>query len=384
MVEAVRRGMSMRRAARKFRVSLSTIQYWVQRASQQRLDAVDWANQPPGPRAPANRTPPEVEDQVLSLRRELKETSALGEYGAQAIWREMATQGLQSLPNLRTIGRILERRGALDGRWRVRRPAPPPGWYLPQVAGKEAELDQFDFVEGLIIRGGTEVEVLTKTSLHGGLVGAWPATPWTAKMAVEEMLAHWRAFGLPAYAQFDNDTRFQGAHQHRDVVGQVTRLCLSLGVTPVFVPPREPGFQASLENFNGRWQAKVWARFEHESLAALQIRSQQYIAAAHGRAASRIEGAPPRRSFPVEWRVDFQAPLRGRIIYIRRTDDKGCASMLGYSMEVIPDWRHRLVRAEVDLNAGTIRFYALRRREPSYQPLLREILHRLPQRSFKH
>jgi hypothetical protein len=276
--------------------------------------------------------------------------------GAQAIYREMAARGWQPLPHLRTMGRIGERRGALDGHRRVRRAAPPPGWYLPEVASQGVERDQFDFVEGLIIRGGTEVEVLTKTSLHGGWVEAWPATAWTAKMAVEERVGHGRAFGLPAYAQVDHDPRFQGAHQHRDVVGQVTRLYLSLGVTPVFVPPREPGFQASIENFNRRWPAKVWARFEHESLPTLQSRSHPYVVAARARGVSRIEGAPPRRSFPVDWELNLQAPLRGRIIYMRRTNDQGYASRLGYSLAVALDWSHRLVRAEVDLDAGTIRF----------------------------
>jgi hypothetical protein len=34
--------------------------------------------------------------------------------------------------------------------------------------------------------------------------------------------------------------------------------------------PREYGFQNRLENFNGRWQTKVWGRFRHDSLPALQ------------------------------------------------------------------------------------------------------------------
>ena len=38
--------------------------------------------------------------------------------------------------------------------------------------------------------------------------------------------------------------------------------------------------------------------------------------------------------------------------------------MLGRRFEVDATWPHRLVRAEVDLDAGRIRFYALRRREP--------------------
>ena len=44
---------------------------------------------------------------------------------------------------------------------------------------------------------------------------------------------------------------------------------------------------------------------------------------------------------------------------------------------------HRLVRAEVHLTANTIRFYALRRREPTDQPLLNEIPYELPKRPFK-
>ena len=45
-------------------------------------------------------------------------------------------------------------------------------------------------------------------------------------------------------------------------------------------------------------------------------------------------------------------------------------------------WVHRLVRAEVDLTAGTIRFYRLRRREPGDQPLIREVRHRIKHKPF--
>jgi len=49
------------------------------------------------------------------------------------------------------------------------------------------------------------------------------------------------------------------------------RTCLRLDVTPVFAPPRESGFQAAIENFNGRWQAKVWARFRGALTGAGEI-----------------------------------------------------------------------------------------------------------------
>ena len=324
-----------------------------------------------------------MENGVLTIRQELKVVSDLGESGAEAIHRELVDRGIKTPPSIRTIGRILDRRGVLDGRKRVRRSPPPRGWYLPDVAGGESELDSFDVVEGLAMEGGRQVEVLTGISLHGGLVAAWPTPAITAKITAQRLISHWREVGLPAYAQFDNDTRFQGPHMHPDVVGRVMRLCLSLGITPVFAPPRETGFQAAIENFNGRWQAKVWARFHHNSIEELTDRSDRYIAASRQRATARLKSAPTRRSFPDGWRLNLQAHPLGRIVFIRRTTDRGSVSLLGHTFEVDRLWPHRLLRCEVNLSEEKISFYALRRRESSSQPLLKEVLYKLPKRRFR-
>ena len=251
------------------------------------------------------------------------------------------------------------------------------------MARRVRELDGFDVVEGLVIRDGPQVEVLNGTSLHGGLVASWPRDQSiTAKFVVERLVEHWRQFDLPGYAQFDNDTVFQGTHAHPDAVGRVSRLCLSLGVIPVFVPPREPGFQASIENDNGSWQARVWARFQHTDLDDLIDRSSRHVAALRRHRADRIESAPPRRAFPLHWRLNLQAPLTGLIVYLRRTDAEGRVEVLGRAFEVDRRWANRLVRAEVDLDGGTIRFHRLRRREPGDQPLIREVVHRVRAKRF--
>ena len=382
MVAEVRAGASMRAVARAHDVSLSTVQWWSRRAGERPLDRVDWSDRSPIP-GKVQRTDSAVEDLVLVLRRELKETSDLGEYGARALHRELVARGHALVPAVRTIGRILERRGSLDAGRRIRRPPPPPGWYLPEVAAGRAELDSFDIVEGLALEGGVRLEVLNAISLHGGLPGSWPQTLVTAKTAVEALGAHWREFGRPAYAQFDNDTIFQGGHRGQDVLGRVVRTCLRLDVIPVFAPPRESGFQAAIENFNGRWQAKVWARFYHDSLAALQDRSRRYVSAYRQRAAARVDGAPQRRPVPTSWHPDLQARPEGVVIFIRRTAETGTVSLLGRTFEADPLWPHRLVRCEVDLSAETIRFHALRRREPNHQPLLREAPYVFPRKAFR-
>ena len=372
----------MRQVAHQFGVALATVQRWVARAGEQRLDRVDWTDRPCGLPTPVNRTERALEDLVLTIRQELRDTSDLGEFGAAAIHREWLARGLPDPPSVRTIGLILERRGALDRRRRTRRPAPPPGWYLPPVADGRVELDSFDLVEGLVIRGGIHVEVLNGISLHGGLVMSRPHTAITPKFVVEALAEHWRAAGLPGYAQFDNDPLFEGPQIHPDTIGRVARACLSLGVVPVFVPPRETGFQAAIEGFNGLWQAKVWARFQHPSLEALQAQSARYVAAHRHRAAARIEAAPGRRPFPRSWRLDLQAHPQGRLVFLRRSNGQGEVQLLGRALAVDPLWQHRLVRADVDLTKCRIRCYTLRRRAADQQPMVKETRYALPRRPF--
>ncbi len=386
MVAAVHAGESRRSVARRFGVGLATVQLWLARAGGQRLDQVDWADRASAPHH-VRRTVPGLEDHIIDLRRQLRQHSILGEYGAAAIRRELLEDERLTwpVPSVRTIGRILERRGAVDGRWRTRRRPPPPGWYLPEVAARRVELDSFDLIDGLRLKGGGDVDVLTGISLHGGLAVAWPERSVTAERAVRAFSEHWRRVGLPAYAQFDNDPRFIGGANQPDSIGSVIRLCLALGVVPVFAPPLEVGFQAAIESFNGRWQAKFWARFGGRTMVGLQTRSAAWIEATRRRSAVRIEGAPPRAAFPLrtDLPLDLSGPPGGRLIFLRRTDQWGRVSILNRRYPVDRRWLHRLVRAELDIDTRTILCFALRRRAPSDQPLLRELPYRPPMRWFE-
>lgn len=116
MVIGVRAGQSLREVAAQYGVSTPTVQRWVERAKGKRLDRADFSDQPESPHKVANRTSAEIERQALQLRRELKEQSDLGEFGAAAIHREMERRNLRPLPAVRTISYILQRHGALDYR----------------------------------------------------------------------------------------------------------------------------------------------------------------------------------------------------------------------------------------------------------------------------
>lgn len=359
----------MRAVARRFEVGLLTVQRWVGRAGGGSLDEVDWSDRPRSPLR-TRHTPGEVEDEVLRLRSALRD-SVLGECGPAAIRDALLADPAFAgrAPSARTVARILGRRGALDGPRRVRRPAPPRGWYLPDVAARRAELDSFDVIDDHHLAGSGVFQVLTGVSLHGGLPVAWPGPPLRGGEIVARLLEHWADVGLPGYAQFDNDTRFHGSHAYPDLLGPVVRACLALSVVPVFAPPREHGFQNPVEHFNGVWQTRVLARRHHETLDELAASSQAYVRALRARLAVRIEAAPERRPLPAAM-PDPGAPPAGRMVFLRRTGDAGEAIVLGRPYRVDPGWPHRLVRAELDFDGRTLSFFRLRRREPDDQPLL--------------
>jgi hypothetical protein len=363
-------------------VGVATVAHWVERAKGQRLDRVDWSDRSRAPHK-TRRTDSSLEDLVLKVRSDLAQGD-LGAIGAQPIRQALLDQGVAEVPSVRTINRILGRRGALDGKRRIRRPPPPRGWYLPDVAGGTAELDSIDIVEGLVIQGGPQVEVLNCISLHGGLPASWPVeSPVTSQLTVPSLLTHWRAVGLPGYAQFDNDMIFHGTHRYPDALGRVLRMCLSLGVVPVLVPPRETGFQAMIESYNGWWQAKVWSRFRHQDLEDLQGHSQRYVAALLKQRAARIEAAPDRRAFPVGWKLELKKRPRGRMVYLRRSSGLSEITLLGKTWPLGQTWPNRLVRCEVDLDKDKIRFFTLRRKDPTSQPRILEVDYRLPNRGFQ-
>lgn len=382
MVHAVRAGRSMHAVATKFEVSVSTVAFWVGRAGESRLDRVDFSDRAPGCPRGWNRTSAAIEQSVVELRRSLREDSDLGEYGARAIHAALETER-DTAPSVATINRVLARHGLQDVARRIRRPAPPRGWYLPEVVTGRAEVDCFDFIEDLKIAEGPLVDVLTGKSLHGALTDAWVLAQLSAKGASACLLGRWARAGLPGYAQFDNHTVFQGAHQFANTVGRISRLCLALGVTPVFVPPLEHGMQNTIESFNGLWQAKVWQRHRVASIPELQACSDRYIAAYRARTQPRTDAAPPRRPMAKDFELNLQAPLTGQMIFIRRTSETGHAHLLGQRFAVSPEWPHRLVRCEVDFDHHCIRCFALRRRASTEQPLLATIEYHRPDKPFR-
>lgn len=113
----------------------------------------------------------------------------------------------------------------------------------------------------------------------------------------------------------------------------------------------------------------MWQRYRVANINELQMRSDQYIAA--------------HRARTQDFKFDPHAPLRGQIIFVRRTDEGGHVHMLGQRIAVSQTWLHRLVRCAVDFDHHCIQCSALRRRAPAEQPLLITIPYHRFDRPFR-
>ena len=384
MVSAVRSGQSLRFTARQFGVSTSTVKLWLERAQDKPLELVNWEDESHSPFLIPNKTTQALEERILQARQWLTDVSDLGEFGAGAIRALLQEQGEPKVPSVATINRILAKQGIFDRRKRTRRKPPVPGWYLPEVAARNADIDETDFVEGLYLEADpSEYFVLNILSLHGSLCASRLTTKATSDFVMESLLSHWRTHGLPAYVQFDNGLAFTGPRQYPDVIGRVIRLCLSLGVTPVFAVPREFGIQSAIESYNNRWQQKVWKRQIFADFEDAKKGSERYVLAVQRKHRQRQESAPFRRPFPEGWEAPTMLPRKGKIVFLRRTIQHGEVMLLGHTTIVAPHWCNRLVRCEVDLAHDSVCVYGLRRIEPEKQQLLKEWKYRMPESDKK-
>ena len=68
---------------------------------------------------------------------------------------------------------------------------------------------------------------------------------------------------------------------------------------------------------------------------------------------------------------------------MRRTNGQGEVTLLGQTWQVSAVWPNRLVRCDVDLDGNRIRFFTLRRKDPTSQQRILEVDYRLPNRGFQ-
>jgi putative transposase len=302
------------------------------------------------PRRVANRTGDDVEARVLAVRARLEE-NPWAQVGAPAIAWELEKLGAL-VPPLRTIERILERAGATERRRPGRRASKGIPYPAP-VAGRPGDVVQVDLVGPRHLDGGVRFHALNQIDVASHQAGIEIVEDRADERVIDALQALWGRFGVPRRAQFDNGGPFVAPTG----IGEVVRVLVHQGVTPVFVPPREPWRNGTIEHFNDTFDKRFFRQERFNDRTHLTERAgaferfhnaQHRYRATDGRAPDETAGAArraPRQlaELPAGW------PAHGRVEFIRfiRSDHK--LRLLGRAIPMPDGTAYQYLTATLDL-----------------------------------
>jgi transposase InsO family protein len=330
LIHLLNSGKEPREAAQVLGRSRAWAYKWKDRVEQE-----GWAGLQARSRAPqhvARQTPAEVRQEILRIRSELEAEAEnkdnLSYVGADAIYGRLLLRGIESLPAVSTIERILRQ----AGRTKPRLPEAEKDVLYPHLKPTAVhQLTQVDIVPHYLT-GGQSIACFNSIDV----VSRYPAGKQYAnkrsKDAMDFILHTWRELGLSDYLQMDNESCFNGGYKHPGVIGKVVRLALYVGVQPVFSPFYHPQSNAFVERFHQDYSDFVWKKEHLEDLAAVRrrsalffpnYRSSHHHSALGGRSPLQIHRAVPVRKLPLGFSPPNPLPITaGQVHFLRAVDEK--------------------------------------------------------------
>jgi hypothetical protein len=207
---------------------------------------------------------------VATRQRLLKRHVTLS--GPQAIQDELRHAHLMGrVPSLATIKRILH-----DAHL-IHHPHPPKRGYFPQPTPCSTYvLHAMDWT-ARYLTGGAKLFVFHTVDVQTRALTQTLHTDKSGATVRAHALATWQHLGLPDGLQLDNDAAFNGGYKVPRVFGAFVRLCLYLGIEPIFVPVGEPKRNSVVERLHGLWSQTFWCTHRFDTLAEVRRAAPQFV-----------------------------------------------------------------------------------------------------------
>lgn len=356
--EAVRRrleGESPAGIAEALGRSTRWVRKWVARHLEDGHDN-SWAQgRSRAPHHSPTQTPERLADLIITARRSLVENPR-AQYGALAVQWELRRLGVTDIPPARTIERVLQRAGMSRPRRARRNGYVPKGVPYPHpVEVGAGATHQIDMIGPRHLVGGVGFHVLNMVDVgsHEAASGILDAA--RPVLVAQGLAGIWARTGVPKVAQFDNHSNFRGgippAWAH---FGPVVATCLDLGVTPRFIPLREPWRNGTIEHFNDTWdksffRTETFTGLEHlraENDTFIEFHNEHHRYSIHsGATPNQIWHDRPRNPLPERYTAPTKLPARGRIEVIRFIRSNRRVELFGKRVTVAEDQTHQYVTA---------------------------------------
>lgn len=310
-----------------------------------------------------SRTPEKLEDQILAARRRLV-ANPRAQYGSLAIQWELRRLGVEPIPPSRTIERVLQRAGVSQPRRRASRYASKGMPYPAAAVIEPGTLHQIDLVGPRHLFGGVGFHALNLIDVGSHEAANNIIETTRGSLLAASLSSIWSTAGIPQVAQMDNHSNFRGgippAYQH---FGPVVATCLDLGVTPRFIPLREPWRNGVIEHFNDTWDKSFFRTETFSGLDHLRSENDAFIAfhnthhrySAHrGATPSEMWKGQTRDLLDSSYQPPTSLPARGRIEVVRYIRSDRRVDLFGKKIIVTADQTHQYVTAIIRVRANKV------------------------------
>lgn len=271
-VQRYLKGEGLSAIAKSLGYSRRWVYKWVARYHAEEATAEWYAEQSRSPHHNPRQLAVEIVEAVKLARLHLYNQGLF--CGAQAIEWELEDLGIETLPSLRTINRIIDREGLTHrrtGRYE------PKGRRYPQLLGERVnQVHQTDYVGPCYLHGPVRFYSLNSVDLGTGRCAVTPVLAKAGQYTIDAIWSHWCRLGIPEHQQVDNEPVFYGSRRHPRGMGSLIRLCLAQGVEPWFIPMAEPWRNGVVEKFNDHYQDRFLRKVAMSDAADLTQQSLRF------------------------------------------------------------------------------------------------------------
>jgi len=171
---------------------------------------------------------------------------------AEAIHYELRELGISPTPPVRTIHSWLKQAGMVKEHKEETIAKQPVKPYPAPESQKTNDLHELDLKGPFYLTGSPQKHYLVALrDARSKRVALAAIQNMQMETMIDFLTAAWNKLGLPKVLQLDNGLEFRGSNRYPRSLGKLLRVCLDLGVEPLFIPPHEPWRNGVIENLNG-------------------------------------------------------------------------------------------------------------------------------------
>jgi len=321
-----------------------------------------YKSQSNAPKKHGRQTHKDLESTIVTIRKALMagnehESKYLG-VGADAIQYRMGKLGFlnDETPSASTIKRIVKRHGLkVNTRERYKRVNSKKRYTILNPAQID-EMHQMDFVGPRFIKGHGAVSSLNLIDVVSNRVHIEQYDTRSTDNIIDFLTRYWRNNPIPRYLQVDNGMYFIGDFKYPRGFSRFLRFCLCAGVEVVFINPKSPWMNGSIENFNGWFNVKFWTKEAFANLEDMHVKSPHFVGQYNDLSAWKnrnksLEQINPTRILNNSLKIPLgKLPLtKGKIHFIRMVDNGGEISVLNEAFKVGKEFISEYVWATICL-----------------------------------